>query len=128
MLVLLSIGLCRAREAGGPPPPFAALGLHVALSQALLVTRSVKGKVWTIIPEDGTSLAAAAGKFRAFEIGLLLSIGPCRALEAGGPPPHFAALGLGMRLSQAVLLTRSVLGKVWRCLPVDGTPVTARAW
>ena len=96
----------------------------------MLVTRSVKGKVWTIIPEDGTSMATAAGKFRAFEIGLLLSIGLCRALEAGGPPPPlpFAALVLGVHLWQALLLTRSVLGKVWRCLPVDGTPVTARAW
>ena len=122
------MGLSPGRPGRLTPPPFAPLILHEGLWQGLLVTRSVKGKVWTIIPEDGTSLAAAAGKFRAFEIGLLLSIGPCRALEAGGPPPHFAALGLGMRLSQAVLLTRSVLGKVWRCLPVDGTPVTARAW
>ena len=60
------------------PPLFAALGLHEGMSQPLLVTRSVKEKVWANLPEDGTSLAAAAGKFRAVEIRsflLVLSMG-----------------------------------------------------
>ena len=35
-----------------PPPHFAGLGPHVRVSQALLVTRSAKGKVRTTIPED----------------------------------------------------------------------------
>ena len=53
-------------EAGGPPPPpFAPVGLHVGLWQGLLVTRSVLGRVWTLLPESVTPVAALAAKFRA---------------------------------------------------------------
>ena len=84
----------------------------MALAQALLVTRSVKGKVWTIIPEDGTSLAAAAGKFRAFEIGSPLAGAPLhwpvQGLRGWRSPPPFALLGLHVGLWQGLLVTRSV--------------------
>ena len=86
-----------------PPPPFAVLGLLEGLCQGLLVTRSVKGKVWTIIPEEGTSMAAAAAKFRGLELGgisgwYLALVSACRkasvrALEAGGDPPSLGGAG-----------------------------------
>ena len=43
--------------------------------------------------------------------------------QGDGTPPHFAPLGLLVGLSQPPLVTRSVKGKVWACLPKDSTPV-----
>ena len=62
----------------------------MGLWQGLLVTRSVKGKVWTIIPEEGTSVAAALAKFRALELGGCLVTWtwawPWRPHLRGSPP------------------------------------------
>ena len=118
-----SAGLAEASSHGGDPPHFAPLVLRVGISQPPLLTRSVRGKVWACLPEDGTPVPPAPAEYRA-----------CgnRSSRAGicpgwRTPPHFAALVLLVGLEQGLLVTRSVRGKVWAILPEDGTPVASTA-
>ena len=48
---------------GARAPPLAALGLHGGLSQPLLLTRPVWGKVWAVLPRGSTGVSARAREF-----------------------------------------------------------------